>query len=163
MNALFFTDESMHKLYLSYGKYDFIQQIPQIVYSTIVSQLTEVFLCLLSLTDRPFYQIKNMDLANKNLNNISKIYKCINIKLIIFYIFTLTFFALYWYIIVTFCAVYENTQPAYLKDSLFSFLLSILSPFVLYLIPSSLRICAIKNEKTKLRWLYKLSDVIPFF
>ena len=37
MNALFFTDESMHKLYLSYGKYDFIQQIPQIVYSTIVS------------------------------------------------------------------------------------------------------------------------------
>ena len=45
MNALFFSDESMHTLYISYGKYDFIQQIPKIVYSTIISQITEVFLC----------------------------------------------------------------------------------------------------------------------
>ena len=163
MNALFFTDESMHKLYLSYGKYDFIQQIPQIVYSTIVSQLTEVFLCFLSLTDRPFYQIKNLESSVKNMKNINEIYKGINTKLIIFYIFTFVFFVFYWYVIVIFCALYENTQIAYLKDCLFSFLLSILSPFILYLIPSGLRVCAIRDPKIKSVWLFKLSDVIPFF
>ena len=51
MNALFFTDETMHKLYLTYGEYDFVQQIPQIIYSSIISQLFEVFICYLSLTD----------------------------------------------------------------------------------------------------------------
>ena len=30
MNVFFFSDETMHKMYLNYGKYDFIQQIPQI-------------------------------------------------------------------------------------------------------------------------------------
>ena len=52
MNVFFFQDESMHKLFLNYGKYDFIQQIPQIIYSTLISQLLEVFLCFLSLTDK---------------------------------------------------------------------------------------------------------------
>ena len=44
MNVFFFSDDSMHKLYLNYGKYDFIQQIPQITYSTIITQIIEIFL-----------------------------------------------------------------------------------------------------------------------
>ena len=163
MNALFFTDETMHKLYLSYGKYDFIQQIPQIVYSTVVSQLIDVFLCFLSLTDRAFYQIRKIELNEKNEENINKIYKCINIKLISFFIFTFIFFAIFWYIIVIFCIVYENTQIAFIKDTMFSFLSSIIFPFVIYLIPSSLRVWAIRDEKIRLNCIYKLSDVIPFF
>ena len=43
MNVIFFSDESMHKVYLSYGKYDFFQQVPQTVYSVAVSQVIEVF------------------------------------------------------------------------------------------------------------------------
>ena len=58
LNVFFFSDETMHKMFLDYGKYNFIQQIPQIVYSTIVSQLIEILLCFLSLTDKHFYQIK---------------------------------------------------------------------------------------------------------
>ena len=60
MNVLFFSDDSMHKIYLNYGKYDFVQQILQILYSTAISQLLEVFLCFLSLTDKYFYQIKSL-------------------------------------------------------------------------------------------------------
>ena len=66
----------MHKLYINYGKYDFFQQIPQIVYSTIISQLIEVFLCFLSLTDKYIYQIKPL-LKEGKTNNISEIIKCI--------------------------------------------------------------------------------------
>ncbi len=49
MNVFFFSDESMHKIFLNYGKYNFIQQIPQIVYTTIISQLLELFICFLTL------------------------------------------------------------------------------------------------------------------
>ena len=58
LNVFFFADETMHKMFLDYGRYNFIQQIPQIIYSTITSQLIEIFLCYLSLTDKYFYQIK---------------------------------------------------------------------------------------------------------
>ena len=67
MNIFFFSDDSMHKLFLNYGKYDFIQQIPQIVYTTIISQILEVFLCYLSMTDKYIYQIKNSKFIQKML------------------------------------------------------------------------------------------------
>ena len=163
MNAFFFADETMHKLYISYGKYDIFQQIPQIVYSTIISNLMEVFICFLSLTDTYIYEIKKLEQTVKNQKKVVKIFRCINIKLIIFFIFTFILFVFYWYIIVLFCAIYSNTQGAFIKDTLFSFLLSLILPFVLYLIPSGLRLCAIRSEKKKLGCIYKLSDIIPFF
>ena len=69
MNVFFFSDETMHKMFLDYGKYNFIQQIPQIVYSTIVSNLLELLLCYLSLTDKYYYQLKNLDIKNNNNND----------------------------------------------------------------------------------------------
>ena len=72
LNTFFFSDDSMHKLFLNYGKYDFIQQIPQIIYSTILSSLIEVFLCYLSLTDKYFYLLKSSFIKgekNKIYNN----------------------------------------------------------------------------------------------
>ena len=163
MNAFFFSDETMHKLFLSYGKYDIFQQIPQIVYSAIISQLMEVFICFLSLTDSHIYQIKKLKPNSKNKSIIDNTYKCIKIKLINYFLFTSVLFLFYWYIIVIFCALYKNTQVSFIKDTLFSFLISVLLPFVLYLIPSILRVLAIRNKKNQLKCIYKLSDIIPFF
>ena len=69
----------------------------------------------------------------------------------------------YWYTITSFCAVYGNTQITFIKDSLLSFLLSILYPLVIYLIPAALRTISLKNENRNLKCIYKLSDIIPFF
>ena len=94
---------------------------------------------------------------------INKILRCIKLKLINFFVFTFIFFGFYWYIIASFCSVYQNTQITFLKDSLFSFLLGLLYPFVLYLIPSALRILSLRQSKYNLKCIYKLSDIIPFF
>ena len=160
MNVFFFTDESMHKIFLSYGKYDFVQQIPQIVYSTLISQILEILLCYLSMTDKYMYQIKNSKLSSIQIMNI---FRCINFKLINFFIFTFLLFCFYWYIVASFCAVYENTQIIFIKDLLSSFLLGIIYPIFIYLIPSGFRLCSIKSTRMKYKWLYKLSDIIPFF
>ena len=74
-NMFFFYDETMHKMYLDYGKYNFIQQIPQILYSTIASQIIDVFLCFLSLTDKHYYEIKNLE--NNNRYELFKVLRCI--------------------------------------------------------------------------------------
>lgn len=44
MNVIFFSDESMYNIYLNSGKYNFVQQIPQIIYSVAINQLIEIFL-----------------------------------------------------------------------------------------------------------------------
>ena len=164
MNVIFFTDDSMHKLYLNYGEYDFVQQIPQIIYSTAISQLLEVFLCFLSLTDKYFYEIKSIKNDKHRNDIIFRIFRCIKIKLIIFFVFTFILFAFYWYFVSAFCAVYQNTQTTYIKDSVSSYLTGLLYPLALYLIPSSLRMLSFFDSKKKrLKIIYKLSDIIPFF
>ena len=161
LNVFFFSDETMHKMFVDYGKYNLFQQIPQIIYSTIISQLIDILLCFLSLTDKHFYQIK--ELTIKEEYDITKILKLIKFKILLFYIITFIIFLFYWYIITSFCAVYTNTIIAFIKDSLLSFMLSLLYPFILYLLPSVLRIIAIKCNGRNLALIYKLSDVIPIF
>jgi hypothetical protein len=164
MNAFFFSDDSMHKVYINYGQYDFIQQIPQILYSTIISHVIEVIICYFSMTDKYFYQIKNLKNDKHRNDIIFLIFRCIKIKLIIFFVFTFILFAFYWYFISAFCAVYQNTQIIFIKDSISSFLTGLLYPFVLYMIPSLLRIFVLINgKKMRLNFIYKLSDIIPIF
>lgn len=161
MNVFFFNDETINKLYLSYGKFDFFQQVPQIVFSTIVSNVIEVIICFLSLTDKHYYQIKALTKNDKK--KIFDIIKCVKRKLVIFFIFTFIFFLFYMYLITAFCAVYENTQLVFIKDSLLSFLLSQIYPFILYSICALLRLIAIKGKWCELKFLYIISDVFPIF
>ena len=121
MNVVFFFDESMHKIYLSYGKYDFIQQIPKIIYSTIITQIIEVLMSYLCLTDIHYYRI----LENKGKKDIKNIIlknmKIIKIKIFIFLSTSFIFIVFIWYFISSFCAVYNNTQIIFIKDSVSSF------------------------------------------
>ena len=43
INAMFFNDDSMHKIYKNKGSFDFIDQLPQIIYSSIISMLFSFF------------------------------------------------------------------------------------------------------------------------
>ena len=162
LNVFFFSDDSMHKLFINYGKYDFFQQIPQITYSTIISQLIEIFLCFLSLTDKYIYKIKSY-IENRKKEKIPKIMKCICAKLIFFYVFTFIVFGMYWYIISVFCGVYRNTQKTFIKDSIISFCICLAYPLILYFISACLRICSLRTSKKNLKYVYKLSYMIPIF
>ena len=163
MNVFFFSDESLHKLYISYGKYDFVQQIPQILYSTIISQIIEIFLCYLSLTDKYMYELKEMEEISKNRKLAIKILNCIKIRLMTFYIITIIFFGFFWFTITAFCSVYENTQITFIKDSAFSLVLSNILPFFIYFFPAAFRVCALRNKQGNSKYLYKFSNIIPFF
>ena len=166
MNVIFFSDESMHKVYLNYGKYDFFQQVPQTIYSVAVSQVIEVFICYLSLTDKHYYAIKALKLKEYNPENfqIFKVLRCVKLKLLGFVFFTLIFFGFYWYLIVCFCAIYKNTQNIFIKDFIISFILGLLYPLILYLFPSVLRVISLRVSKScNLACIYKLSDIIPIF
>ena len=153
MNVIFFFDSSMHKIYLDYGKYNFIQQIPQIIYSSLVSMIIEILIGILSYTDSKIYEIRQIE--EYEPQKIKKILKTIKIKLAIFFIVTFLFFAFYWYLISSFCAVYGNTQIIYLKDVATSFCLGLVYPFGIQLGFALLRVCTLRDKKKSRSFLYK--------
>ena len=73
MNALFFADKTIHKLYLDNGKYNFGQSLPQIIYSIIITHAMEVILCYLTMTDIHIYEIKALDNKEQTTEKINDI------------------------------------------------------------------------------------------
>ena len=81
VNTIFFTDNTMHRIYIDYGDYNFIYNIPQIIFSTIISSIITMILKLLSLSEKNLLiikQEKNLSLAIQKSQNIKS---CFNIKL----------------------------------------------------------------------------------
>ena len=58
VNALFFNDESMHKIYIEQGSFNFIYNIPQILYSAIISGFISGLISFLSQTSQNIIKLK---------------------------------------------------------------------------------------------------------
>ena len=164
VNGLFFVHETMYKKYVEGEEFTFIQKIPQLLFTLIASHIIEVILCSLSMTDANIYEIKELPSKEKNSEKVLSIIDCMNRKLTGFFVFTFLLFLFYWYFISAFCAVYQNTQIIFLRDSGISFLTSLLDPFIIYGITTLLRVISLSACcKKKLGCVYKLSDIIPIF
>ena len=164
MNGLFFSDESMHHLYVNSGEYSFVQQLPQIILSLVVGHILEVILCSLSMTDSAVYEIKGLSKVEKSGEKILDILDKMRNKLVAFFVFTFLLFLFYWYFISAFCAVYQNTQKIFLRDSMISFVTSMIDPFIIYGVTMILRALSLsKCCKKKCGCIYKISDLIPIF
>ena len=59
-----------------------------------------------------------------------------------------------------FGAIYRTTQMHLLKDTLISFGLSLLYPFIIYLFPGIFRIPALSDPKAKRKLLYNFSKLL---
>jgi len=160
VNGFFFTDETMHKINEDKGAFNIIFQIPQILYSTVISAVINLILKRLSLSDSQILSIKQ----EKNLKNAKilgdKILVCLKIKFIIFFIISFLFSLFFWYFIAGFCAVYKNTQNILIKNTLISFGLSMVYPLGLNLLPGFFRIPALRAPKKDKNCLYKLSLLV---
>ena len=159
INALFYTDNIMHDIYLNKGKYHFIYQIPKIIYSNLLSTVINTLMYYLSLSEKTIIQIKNQNSKN-NGAQLYQLKKILLIKFIIFYILYYIFLLFFWFYVSCFCVVYKNTQLYLIKDTLISFSLSLLYPLGYYLLPGLLRIPALRADKKNKVCIYKISKII---
>ena len=153
VNSLFFQDSTMHKIYEDNGLFDFLYQIPNILYSTIISSLLNIISKRLSLTEKDIIKVKNDKDANDSFENITNITKYIFLKTFLFFILIFIFLGLFWYYLSNFCAVFTNTQKPLLKNSLISFGISLVYPFGLNLIPGLFRIPSLKSKKKRPKYI----------
>ena len=161
VNALFFTDDTMHKIYVDSGKFNFMYQLPQIIYSYLISSGINFIIEYLSLSENDIISIKSR--MNINPKAINKIINDLKIKFCFFFIITLILLLFFCYYISCFCCIYQNTQMHLLKDSLMGLGLSSIMPFFINLIPGIFRIPALRNKKGNKLCMYKFSQIIEFF
>ena len=160
VNCLFFDDDTVHDVNQNSGKFDFIYNLPQILYSTIISAFINVIIKFFSLTEKNILKLKN-DNNVKNYNKtVPKLIKCLKIKFICFFSISFLLLIFFWYYLSCFCAVYIKTQIYVIEDTLMSFGLSLLYPFGLNLIPGLFRIPSLKDKNKSKETIYNLSKMI---
>ena len=159
VNALIFNDEAMHKIYEDKGIFDWDTQIPISIYSFLISAILNFPLSLLGLSN------DNIIAFKQNLKNIGiqkrskKLIFCLKLKLILYFFISFIFLLIFWYYISMFGIIYKNTQYHLLKDTLISFIISMIEPFLIYLLPGFFRIPSLSNPKKKRKCLYNFSKI----
>ena len=149
MNALFFTEATMNKIYFDEGVFDLIYNIPQIIYSLLISIVINGIIKFLSLSEKKVVAVKEEIRKDpKDLDiNIQKLFKVLKIKFAFFFVITFIILIVYWFYITCFCAIYKNTQIYLIKDTVSSFIMSLVTPFAMFFIPGIFRRFALKAEK----------------
>ena len=158
INSLFFIDENIHKIHEDHGIFNLLYQLPQIIYSSLISIVCNLFINSLALSENILLKAKKTNNKNLLISQSLNLYICLRKKMYIFYIIGFLMLSFFWYFISGFCAVYKNTQIIYLKNCSISFCLSMLFPFVLNLFPGLFRIPALKSKKKK--YLYIIGNII---
>ena len=159
VNALFFSDETMHKIYKDKGIFNFIYQLPKVIYSTIISVVINMLIKKLALSEPDIIRLKNEKEEEIEAAKIKTI-KCLKIKFNIFLSISLMILILCWYYISVFCATYSNTVIIMLKDTLTSFLISLIYPLFLNILPCCFRIPSLRHENNS--FLYAFSKIVAY-
>ena len=160
VNALFFDDKTMHKIYEDGGSFNFIYQIPQILYSSIVSTAINSLIKILAISENKILEFKKRK-HNSNIDQKKKqLEKYLHYKFIMFFIITFIFTIFFWYYLACFCAIYGNTQIHLIKDTIISFGLSLLYPFGFCLFPCIFRIPSLSAKNKNRKYFYKTSLLI---
>ena len=160
INGFFFNDKTMHKIYKDSGNFNIIYQIPQIIYSWVVTAIINMILKTLSLSENEILKIKQQKDIKITVKISKNIKRYIYIKCTIFIFISLSLMIFFWYFISCFCAVYNNTQVILLKDTVICFGISMLYPIGLCFIPGCFRIPSLRAEKKNKKCLYSLSQII---
>ena len=160
VNALFFTDETMHNIYVNEGKYNILYQISQILYSTLISSAINFIIRFLAISQKDILLLKVSKTEEALNQKVSLIHKKLLAKFILFFSLSLSLLFFFWVYISCFCAIYKNTQIHLIKDTLVSFGLSLTYPFGIYLIPGLIRMPALKSKNKNRKCLYKISLIV---
>ena len=160
INGFFISDSTMHRIYVNKGKFSILYQIPKILISSVISIIINIILKLLALSEKDIIFFKKEKNDNKLKEKSKRLIKYLKIKTIIFVLFSFILLLFFWYFISCFSGVFSNTQIILIKQTCVSFLISMIYPFVINLIPGIFRIIALRDKKKNRNFLYKISIIV---
>ena len=147
VNALFFTEEYISNRFDSHENPNFgyiiKHELQKSVLASLVALVVNKVFSLLTVSPGSFYRvIKESDNKDKCLK-ISNFVRKMKRKLYILFILLIIFSVIFFYFLFVFCFVYQNNQVSWIESSLISIVANILLYFILCLIITTLRYCAL--------------------
>ena len=116
INALFFNDSTMHKIYNDHGAFDILYQLPQIIYSTIISTVFDFLINLLGLSEQNIMKIKNGNILAKDVHNkFDYLFRILKIKFVLYFIIDFILLLSFWYYVNCFVVYIEIRKYIYYK------------------------------------------------
>ena len=150
----------MHKIYESKGDFDLETQIPIAIYSYIISMILNYPLNYLALSNDVIITFKQNNIKIEIMKKVKILKNNLLIKFVLYFIISLLLLLFFWYYLSMFCVIYKNTKIHLLKDTLMSFGLSLIIPFIFYLLPGIFRIPSLSKGNKKRECLYNFSKFI---
>ena len=113
----------------------------------------------LALSDAKIIEFKKINDIKECENEMPKTIKCLKIKFICFFALSSLFLMLFSYYVSCFFFFYKNTQLILIEDTLISFGINSLFPFILYAIAAIIRIFSVQKPEKLLEFFYKVSKL----
>ena len=158
-NTLFFTDKTMSHIYKKGGSFDFIYNLPKVIFSSLCCGVINFILKFLSLLHKDIKMLNKIKDEKEKNNKLNKILKCYKCKIYIFYFLIMVLMLLFHVYVITFCSVYVNTQKHLIKSTLISFALSMVYPFGICFFTAVLRKLSLKCKSKILFYCSKFMQL----
>ena len=84
VNALFFNDDTMHQIYNDGGDFNIIYQLPQIIYSTIISIIIDSLISFLGLSQDDILSVKHVKKVKNVVRREKEVLRALHLKFIFF-------------------------------------------------------------------------------
>ena len=140
-NILFFTNKSIKLTYIK-SMDDisaFWDNIANTVYSSILSCVFLTILKLLCLTHNSVRKLRKIKDVNIAREESVCVFRCIKFRIFIYFILSFAFIIGFGFYILSFCAIFENTQVTIINSTFTSWLISLVYPFIIFWVASCLR------------------------
>ena len=162
INFSFVDEEMIHKIYEEYGGYKIMHYISYISISFAGAHILYIIMKLIFLPERNISEIRqksSLYLANETAK---KSKTCLKIKYFIFFLLGLVFLLIFWYVMSSFGAVYQNTQIYIFENALISFAISLIYPFFINIFPCIFRIPAIYSKNKNRGCMYNFGLILQY-
>ena len=158
MNALFFTEATIHQIYKDKGEYKLSYFLPKTFLSFFVAHIFITAIRYIFLSERNILEIKRQETRIQAADQVDRVKKRLIIKYIIFYVAGVLFLILFWYYLSSFGAVYQNSQVLLIVNTFLSSAFSLVYPFVINIIPVAIRKFSLSTNNREI--FYKASKII---
>ena len=96
-NTIFFGETSIHEILIEEGDFNFIYQLPQIIYSSLISAIIGVIIKYLSLSEDKIIGIKREKKIKDLDKRVEALFNSLKIKFTLFFILTFIFLLFFMY------------------------------------------------------------------
>ena len=156
ITTFFFTENILNNIYDNENEFGFSFMIKPMGFTILICYGVNFLVKFLLKTHSKLVDIKEERLDRKEG------FKKIICKLIFYFLITLSIMTFGWFYVTCFCGIYRNTQMLLLKCALYSLGITFAYPFLICLIPTSLRIVSLNDETKSKECFYKASFILSF-